>query len=85
MEHSADITFRLGSPFLERLEQLAQLSGKTVAEIVEIYIKVQLGWRPDSPYPMSPEVAALQGSVPLPPGLDYKATLGEELTKKYGR
>lgn len=83
--HTANITVRLESPFLERLEQLAQLSGKTVAEVVELYIKVQMGWRPERPAELLPAVRALKGSAPLPPDLDYKAVRDEELTKKYSR
>ncbi|MDO7846920.1 DUF6364 family protein [Hymenobacter sp. M29] len=81
---AADITVHLESPFLDRLEQLAQLSGKSVAEVVELYIKVQMGWRPVSGE-VPAAVQALAGSVPLPPDWDYKTARDEALTRKYGR
>jgi hypothetical protein len=80
---TAEITVHFESPFLERLEQLAQLSGKTVAEIVELHTKIQLGWRPPMP-PLSPEVAALKGSLSLLQGIDYRETLTDALAQKYG-
>lgn len=47
METPAEVTVHFERPSMERLEQLARLSGKTVAEVVETYIKVQMGWRPE--------------------------------------
>ena len=83
MEISSPITVHFEPPFLARLEQLARLSGKSVAEIVELYIKVQLGWRPATP-PLSPEVEALKGSLPLLGQLNYKEALAEAILSKYG-
>ena len=48
METPAEVTVHFERPSMERLEQLARLSGKTVAEVVETYIKVQMGWRPET-------------------------------------
>lgn len=81
---TAELTVHLESPFLERLEQLAKLIGKTVAEIVELHIKVQMGWRPELSAELLPEVRALKGVVPLPADLDYKTILHEAWDKKYG-
>ena len=83
MEAPATVTVHFEQPFWQRLEKLAQLSGKSVAEIVELSIKIQMGWRPPYP-PLNAEVEALKGSLPLLQPLDYKAVVAEELSKKYG-
>lgn len=68
---------------MERLEQLARLSGKSVAEIVELQTKLQLGWRPPG-RPLSPEVQALKGGLPFLQHTDYKTAVAEEILRKYG-
>ncbi|MFD2721499.1 ribbon-helix-helix domain-containing protein [Hymenobacter monticola] len=83
MNTSSPITVHFEQPFLERLEQLARLSGKSVAEIVELQTKLQLGWRPPTP-PLSPEVQALKGSLPLLQQVDYKTAVTEAILRKYG-
>lgn len=83
MDTAASITVQFEPPFLERLEQLARFSGRSVAEIVELQTKLQLGWRPPSP-PLSPEVQALKGSLPLLQQVDYKTAVAEEILRKYG-
>ena len=80
---TAAITVHFEPPFLERLEQLARFSGKSVAEIVELQTKLQLGWRPPR-QALRPEIAALKGSLPLLRQADYKTVLAEEILRKYG-
>ena len=82
METPAEIIVHFEQPFLDRLEQLAHLSGKTVAEVVELHTKLQLGWRPPSG-PISPEVRALKGSLPLLQYVDYKEAAAAEILRKY--
>ena len=83
MATASSITVHFEPPFLERLEQLARLSSKSVAEIVEIQTKLQLGWRPPM-LPLSPAIQALKGSLPLLQQDDYKAIVAEEISRKYG-
>lgn len=83
METSPGITVHFEQPFLQRLEQLARVSGKSVAEIVELHIKVQMGWRPPGE-PLSPQVEALKGSLPLLQQVDCKAVVAEEVFRKHG-
>lgn len=83
MNTASPITVHFEQPFLERLEQLARLSGKSAAEIVELQTKLQLGWRPPA-RALSPEVQALKGSLPLLQQTDYKTAAAEEILRKYG-
>lgn len=83
MDAASSITVHFEPSFLKQLEQLARFSGKSVAEIVELQTKLQLGWRPPSP-PLSPEVQALKGSLPLLQQVDYKTIVAEEILRKYG-
>ena len=83
MDTTVSITVHFEPPFLERLEHIARFSGRTVAEIVELQTKLQLGWRPPAP-PLSPAVQALKGSLPLLQQVDYKTVAAEEILRKYG-
>lgn len=83
MDTASPITVHFEQPFLERLEQLARLSGKSVAEIVKLQTMLQMGWRPPAP-PLSPEVQVLKGSLPLLQQADYKTAIAEEILRKYG-
>jgi len=83
MEATIGVLVHFEPSFMQRLEQLAKISGKTVAEIVELHSKIQLGWRPPMP-PLSPEVAALKGSLPLLQGIDNREALTDALAQKYG-
>lgn len=83
MDTASSITVHFEPPFMQRLEQLARFSGKSIAEIVEIQTKLQLGWRPTMP-PLHPAIQALKGSLPLLQQADYKAIVAEEILRKYG-
>lgn len=64
------VTFNLNDDLVRRAKTLAQRQGRTLAVLVEEYLREVAG--PDQPAGLSPLVQGLFGVLALPADFDYK-------------
>ncbi len=81
---SATLTINLDADVLQSAEQEARARHTTLPEVVAHQLRVMARNWQASRAGRTPVTDALRGAVTLPPDFDARATLTEELQKKYG-
>jgi hypothetical protein len=77
------ITLTLDDEFIAQAEAYAQRMGIDLATLFTTAMRPIIAQSPRHRRPISPAVAALAGSLPVPPDFDYKTALGDALMEKY--
>lgn len=77
------ITLTLDDEFAVQAEAYAQRMGTDLATLFTTTMRPLMAQHPRHRRPISPEVAALAGSLSVPPNFDYKTVLGDALMEKY--
>jgi hypothetical protein len=77
------ITLTLDDEFIAQAEAYAQRMGIDLATLFTTAMRPIIAQSPRHRRPTSPAVAALAGSLPVPPDFDYKTALGDALMEKY--
>ncbi len=79
------LTLTLEKEVIEIAKAYAKEKGQSLSEMVENYFKlVTIDRRKIKPKELSPRVRRLRGIIKVSEKIDYKKTLTEELSKKYG-
>ena len=79
------LTLTLEKEIIEIAKAYAKEKGQSLSEMVENYFKlVTIDRRKIKPKELSPRVRRLRGIIKVSEKIDYKKTLTEELSKKYG-
>ena len=79
------LTLTLEKEVIEIAKAYAKEKGQSLSEMVENYFKlVTIDRRKIKPKELSPRVRRLRGIIKVTEKIDYKKTLTEELSKKYG-
>ena len=81
---SATLTIKLDSDVLQSAEQEAKARHTTLAEVVAHQLRVMARNWQASRAGKTPVTDALRGAVKLPPDLDARAVVAEELRKQHG-
>ncbi|GAB3571874.1 DUF6364 family protein [Hymenobacter daeguensis] len=77
------ITLTLDDEFIAQAEAYAHRMGTDLATLFTTTMRPIIAQSPRHRRPISPAVAALAGSLPVPPDFDYKTALGDALMEKY--
>ena len=79
------LTLTIEKEIIEIAKQYAKEKGQSLSEMVENYFKL-VTWerRKIKPKELSPRIRRLRGIIKVAERIDYKTTLTEELSKKYG-
>ena len=79
------LTLTLEKEVIEIAKAYAKEKGQSLSEMVENYFKlVTIDRRKIKPKELSPRIRRLRGIIKVTEKIDYKKTLTEELSKKYG-
>ena len=79
---NTELTILLELEIVEQAHAYARQTGQELGTLLADYV-AQLA-RKNRPLPeLPPAIQALRGSIFLPPGVEYKQVLAEELAKKY--
>ena len=79
------LTLTLEKEVIEMAKAYAKEKGQSLSELVENYFKlVTIDRRKIKPKELSPRIRRLRGIIKVTEKIDYKKTLTEELSKKYG-
>ena len=79
------LTLTIEKEVIEVAKEYAKERGQSLSEMVENYFKlVTVSRRKISENQLSPKVRKLRGIIKVDEKIDYKQTLAEELSKKYG-
>ena len=79
------LTLTLDKEIIDIAKAYAKEKGQSLSEMVENYFKlVTIDRRKIKPKELSPRVRRLRGIIKATEKIDYKKTLTEELSKKYG-
>lgn len=79
------LTLTIEKEVIEIAKEYAKEKGQSVSEMVENYFKlVTVSRRKIEEKQLSPQVRKLRGIIKNGENIDYKQTLTEELSKKYG-
>ena len=79
------LTLTLEKEVIEIAKAYAKEKGQSLSEMVENYFKlVTIDRRKIKPKDLSPRIRRLRGIIKVTEKIDYKKTLTEELSKKYG-
>jgi len=79
------LTLTLEKEIIEIAKAYAKEKGQSLSEMVENYFKlVTIDRRKIKPKELSPRIRRLRGIIKVTEKIDYKKTLTEELSKKYG-
>lgn len=82
---STKLTLTLEKEVIETAKKYAKEKGQSLSEMVENYFKlITVDRRKLKPKQLSPKVQKLRGIIKTDKSIDYKKTLTEELSKKYG-
>ena len=76
------LTFTLDDDLAAQAQEYAQRTGTDLSVLVADLLRPVVASARHR-RPISPEVAALAGSLPVPPDFDYKTVLGDALMEKY--
>ena len=77
------ITLTLDDEFVAQAEAYAQRTGTDLATLFITAVRPIIAQPARHRRRISPEVAALAGSLPVPPDFDYKTALGDAMMEKY--
>jgi len=79
------LTLTLEKEVIEMAKAYAKEKGQSLSEMVENYFKlVTIDRRKIKPKELSPRIRRLRGIIKVTEKIDYKKTLTEEFSKKYG-
>lgn len=79
------LTLTIEKEVIEIAKAYAKEKGQSLSEMVENYFKlVTVSRRKIKEKQLSPKVRKLRGIIKIDENIDYKQTLTEELSKKYG-
>lgn len=79
------LTLTIEKEVIETAKEYAKDKGQSLSEMVENYFKlITVNRRKIEPKQLSLKVQKLRGIIKLDENFDYKQTLTEELSKKYG-
>jgi hypothetical protein len=79
------LTLTIEKEVIEIAKEYAKEKGQSLSEMVENYFKlITVSKRKSKPEQLSPKVRKLRGIIKVDENIDYKQTLTEELSKKYG-
>lgn len=79
------LTLTIEKEVIETAKEYAKEKGQSLSEMVENYFKlVTVNRRKIEEKQLSPKVRKLRGIIKTDENIDYKQTLTEELSKKYG-
>jgi len=79
------LTLTIEKEVIENAKEYAKEKGQSLSEMVENYFKlVTVSRRKIKEKQLSPKVRKLRGIIKIDQSIDYKQTLTEELSKKYG-
>jgi len=79
------LTLTIEKEVIEIAKEYAKEKGQSLSEMVENYFKlVTVNRRKIEEKRLSPKVRKLRGIIKIDRNIDYKQTLTEELSKKYG-
>jgi hypothetical protein len=79
------LTLTIEKEVIEIAKAYAKEKGQSLSEMVENYFKlITVNKRKINPKQLSPNVTKLRGIIKTNADFDYKQTLTEELSKKYG-
>ena len=76
------LTLTIEDGVIHSAKKYARNKGESLSHIVENYLK-SITATENAHAAISPEVAAMMGTIKLPEDFDYKKELGNALTKKY--
>jgi len=79
------LTLTIEKEVIETAKEYAKEKGQSLSEMVENYFKlITVSRREIKEKQLSPKVRKLRGIIKIDENIDYKETLTEELSKKYG-
>ena len=79
------LTLTIEKEVIEIVKEYAKEKGQSLSEMVENYFKlITVNRRKIKSEQLSPRIRKLRGIVKTNKKIDYKQTLTEELSKKYG-
>jgi hypothetical protein len=78
------LTLTIEQQVIRTAKKYAQKKGRSLSDLVENYLRT-LSTPEKQKEEISPRVKRLIGSIKLPDNFDYKKSLEEALTKKYGK
>tara|TARA_R110002096_G_scaffold238027_7_gene429376 strand:- start:955 stop:1209 length:255 start_codon:yes stop_codon:yes gene_type:complete len=79
------LTLTIEKEVIQIAKQYAKEKGQSLSEMVENYFKmITVNRKEIKPKQLSPRVRRLRGIIKSTKEVDYKQTLTEELSKKYG-
>lgn len=79
------LTLTIEKEVIEVAKEYAKEKGQSLSEMVENYFKlVTVSRRKIKENQLSPKVKKLRGIIKTDENIDYKQTLTDELSKKYG-
>lgn len=77
------LTLTIEQKVIEQAKKIASSRGRSLSDIVEIYLKTITTEDSDSYIDDAPIIKSLRGSFNAPSNFDYKKELSEALSKKY--
>ena len=79
------LTLTIEKEVIEIAKAYAKEKGQSLSEMVENYFKlITIERRKIKPKELSPRIRRLRGIIKVTEKIDYKTTLTEELSNKYG-
>jgi len=79
------LTLTIEKEVIETAKEYAKEKGQSLSEMVENYFKlITVNRRKIKSEELSPKIKKLRGIIKTDENFDYKQTLTEELSKKYG-
>lgn len=80
------LTLTVEEDVIMKAKEVAQAKRRSISDLVENYLKQIINKEfQNKSISISPEVLSLKGSIKVPPDLDYRDILAEELSKKYSK
>ena len=79
---STKLTLTIDEKVISSAKKYAQKKGKSLSNLVENYLK-SISSKETDLKTLSPKVTKLMGVIKLPADFNYKAELGNPLSKKY--
>lgn len=80
------LTLTIKDKAISSAKKYAKTKGKSLSHLVESYLKsITANTEKGSEENILPKVSKLMGAIKLPIDFDYKAELGDALTKKYAK
>jgi hypothetical protein len=78
------LTLTIEQGVITTAKKYAQQKGRSLSDLVENYLRT-LSAKENKAAEISPRVKRLVGSIKLPEDFDYKKSLQDAITKKYGK